>query len=82
MSDLTFKEQFANWEWLLREDGETQDGVDEIKQCIREDWDDLEKRAYWKEFVKERSDFRLELIAMGSGVTERIKAEMKLKDAA
>ena len=77
MSDLTFKEQMADWEWLLREDGEPQSGIDEIKQCIRDDWGDLEKRAYWQAFVKERSDFRRELIAMGRGIADRIKASAK-----
>lgn len=82
MPDLTFKEQMADWEWLLREDGETQEGIDEIKQCIRDDWDDLEKRAYWQAFVKERSDFRRELIAMAHGINDRIKTRAKAEDEA
>ena len=82
MSDLTFAQQFADWEWLLRDDGETSEGIAEIKRQIRDDWSDLEKRALWEAFVKERSDFRQELIAMGRGLSDRIKAQMKLREAA
>jgi len=77
-----FVEDFALWEIRLREDGETKEGIDDIKQCIRGDWSDSEKRSWWSAYVKKEADFMRELQGMVRGITDRIKAEMKLKVSA
>ena len=74
MSDLKqFKLDFADWEWLLKEDGETKEGIEEIKMIIRNAWADDELRNAWINFVADQAKFRRELIAMSKGITERIK---------
>jgi len=77
-----FVQDFALFESRLREDGEPQEGIDEIKQCIRDDWADDEKRAWWQAYVKREADFMRELQAMSRGITQRIKDSMNLKEAA
>lgn len=74
MSDITeFKKQFADWEWILREEGETEQSIEEIRQYIRDHWGDLAWREDCKRFVAEKSKERQELIAMARGITERVK---------
>jgi hypothetical protein len=68
-----FKLWFADWEWLLIQEGELPEGIEEIKQAIRDDWENKEYRQLWMDYVKERSDFRKELIAMANGINERVK---------
>ena len=63
-----FKLDFADWEWLLKEDGETQDGINEIKEYIKSIWHEEEERDYWISFVAERAAFRRELINMGKRI--------------
>ena len=70
---LKFKKDFADWEWLLREDGETEEGIEEIRQAIRDDWHDEELRNLWIASVAERAAFRNELIELGKQAMERIK---------
>ncbi len=77
-----FIRMFADWEFLLREEGYDDAAIEEIRQQIRDDWKDDDKRKFWHDFVAERSAFRHELIAMSRGITDRIKARMKLKEAA
>lgn len=78
MSDLKkitaqFRLDFADWEWLLREDGETDEGIKEIKEQIRTDWDNEELRKLWIDFVAGHAKFRRELIQMGKNLTEKVK---------
>ena len=78
MSDMKkktqqFKLDFADWVWLLREDGETDEGINEIKLAIRNDWANEELKSLWIAFVADQAKFRRELISMSKGITERIK---------
>jgi hypothetical protein len=77
-----FIRQFADWEWLLRSDGQSSVSIELLKQCIREDWNDPELRAQWEAIARERSEFRQELVAMASGITERIKSNIAQRKAA
>ena len=87
MSDMKkvsreFLADFALAETYLREAGEVD--LEEIKQYIRNDWDDPEKRASWIAWVKDNADFQRELIAMARNITHRIKEksrESKAKNA-
>ena len=74
-----FIENFALWEIELKEDGETIETISEMKQVIRDSWNDPELRQLWINFVKERADFRRELIYMANGITQRIKDNAKVE---
>jgi hypothetical protein len=72
MSNIDFKQ---DWEWFerrLREDGEPESGIAEIKEQIRQDWDDPELRLCWINQVKEEADFMRSLYT-NTGINERIK---------
>lgn len=75
MSDL--KKQMALWEWrMVTLEDCPKSEVEEIKEAIREDWVDPEKRAYWEWRIAEEARFSQELLDMGKAVTERIKARI------
>lgn len=73
---------FALFEARELEDGDTPEGIAEIKRCIHEDWTDPEKQAWWKAYIKEQADIEREIMALARGITERIKVGMKMRDAA
>jgi len=68
---------FALYEQMLRDDGEKQEGIDEIKQAIRDHWHDPELRQLWIEFINYEADFMRGIQAMAKGITERIKTSIK-----
>jgi hypothetical protein len=70
-----FVEDFALWEIDLREDGETDAGIAEIKQVIRWAWGDDELRQLWTDFVAKEAAKRRALIDMARGITERMKTQ-------
>ncbi len=74
MSNIDFKQ---DWEWFerrLKEDGEKPEGIAEIKEAIRKDWDDPELRSLWITYVKEEADFMRSLYT-NTGINERVKNE-------
>lgn len=79
MSD--FLEDLELFKSRLRQDGETDAGIEDVLSWFRECWkDDRRDWVIW--YVKQEADFQRELHAMGANVTERIKASMKMKAAA
>lgn len=67
-----FVRDFAVWERDLRDDGETSDGVEDIKESIRNEWHNLESRELWAAFVKKKAmDCQVT-----NGVTNRIKIDL------
>ena len=72
MSDI--KLDMAEWEWRMRflEDC-PQSEVDELKQAIRDDWEDLEKREYWTWRINEEAKHSRELKRLGKEALNRIK---------
>lgn len=76
-----FKTDFALWEIRLVEEGYDTPAIEEIKQDIRDAWDDNEGREFWIGYVKKEADFMRELQAMAAGITNRIKQSIKEKTA-
>jgi hypothetical protein len=69
LADLELAERY----WS--EDGETLEGVEEIKQAIRNDWKEGEKRDSWAEWIAWIADFQRELLGMASRISDRVKSQ-------
>lgn len=77
MSDL--KLDIAEWEWREVFLGDMpQSEFEELKQAIRDDWDDLEKREYWIWRIQDEAKFSRELKQLGKEAVMRIKAKERL----
>jgi len=72
-----FLADFALFEKSLIEAGEPAEGIEEIKQAIRNDWEDAEKRSWWVAYVKKEADFERKLIGLAQGITRRIKTQQR-----
>jgi hypothetical protein len=72
-----FKLDFSEWEWrmVFLEDCPYSE-VEELRQAIRDDWADIEKRNNWIVTVTKEAKFSRELKQMGRDVTTRIKAQL------
>jgi len=68
MVSKEFVEDFALFELRLKEDGYLPADIEEIKQAVRNDWDDIEFRELWIAQVKKEADFMREIQAMAKGV--------------
>lgn len=68
-----FAADFAIWETRLKVEGYSPEAVEEIKQAIRNDWDNEELRELWIAQVKKEADFMRGIQAMAKGITNRIK---------
>lgn len=66
---------FALFEQRLREDGETQAGIDEIKQAVRDAWPNEEMRNLWTAHVRKEAEFMREIQQMTKDTFARIKAQ-------
>ena len=84
MSGVTqFKLDFSEWEWrMIRLEDCPQSEVEELRQAIRDDWTNLEKREYWMWRAADEAKFSRELKAMANDATARIKAAAKMEKAA
>ena len=77
-----FKLDFAEWEIrMIHLEDCPQSEVEEIKNTIRECWNDPELRAYWKWRVADEAELSRTLRNMGKGITERIRQQQEGKVA-
>jgi hypothetical protein len=56
-----------------------QSEVDELRQAIKEDWDDEERRAYWTWRIQDEGEFSRELKQMGRECVARIRAQARME---
>jgi hypothetical protein len=70
-----FAEDFDLWAAELLRDGDTPEGIEEIRRAIREAFAAGGEAAdYWRQRVADEAAFIRELRAMGAGINERIRA--------
>ena len=50
---VEFARGFAAWEAKLRGEGETSEGIAEIRQAVRDAWSNAELRELWIAFVRD-----------------------------
>lgn len=74
------KLDMAEWEWrMITLEDCPESEVEELKEAIRESWDDLEKREYWIKRIKEEAEFSRELKKIGNELNSRLKALSKME---
>ena len=80
---MTEKEKIAEnwklWAWRMQflEDCPESE-VNQLKEEIFAVWGNAEKKTYWTWRIGDEADFSRELLALGSQVTQRIKAQARM----
>ena len=78
MPDL--KLDMAEWEWrMVTLEDMPQSELEELKNAIRDDWYDKDKRAYWEWRIHDEAEFSRELKQLGREAVMRIKASVRLE---
>lgn len=76
-----FSADFDLWAESLRAEGESEEGIEEIREAIRAAFaEGGDATEYWRHRVAEEAAFIRQLRARGAGITARIRAELSLAE--
>lgn len=76
MSDLSIAFDLWAWRMVTLEDC-PQSEVEQLRQEIRDVWNDKEQREYWTKRIHDEAEESRNLQAMARGITQRIKDSLE-----